>query len=55
MAKGYTKSQAKRAYESIRSKANKLSFGSHAPSVPMMSLKDLLAIDAIVQKYMKKF
>ena len=55
MAKGYTKSQAKRAYISIRSKASKLCFGSHAGTVPGMSLKDMMAIDAIVQKYIKKF
>ena len=55
MAKGYTKSQAKRAYESIRNKASKLCFGYHGVNVPSMSLKDMMAIDAIVQKYMKKF
>jgi len=53
--KGYTKKQAKNALESIRSKASKLCFGSHSVLVPQMSLKDMMAIDAIVQKYIKKF
>ena len=47
-----TKTQQKRMYMSILSKAKKLYFGNFADYG--MSTKDYIAIEAIVSKYLKK-
>ncbi len=52
-----TKTQQKRAYLAIKSKAKKLWFNV-APgtySVPAMSTKDYMAIERICDRYLKKF
>lgn len=54
MVRTYTNTQAKRAYTDIRTKASKLCFGNVNGKV-RMSAKDFMAIDAIVNKYMRKF
>ena len=56
--KKMTKTQQKRAYLAIRSKAQKLWAGSDSPStfrMNVMSTKDYMAIERICEKYLKKF
>ena len=55
-----TKTQSKRAYLAIKQKAQKLwsssiSGGFQARSYPSMSTQDLVAIEKICDKYLKKF
>lgn len=54
-----TKTQQKRAYRAIKSKAQKLwavtSGSSALPHRPNMSTKDYMAIERICDKYLKKF
>lgn len=54
MGKSYTKTQAKRALREIRNKAFKLTFPTSIAMTGYMSSKDFMAIDAIVQRNLKK-
>jgi hypothetical protein len=57
MAKRMTKTQAKRAYMAINQKARKLWWarGWNLPRELGMSTKDMMAIETICEKYLKKF
>ena len=51
-----TKTQAKRAYQAILSKSQKLHFAYRdGKSLSHMSIKDYLAIERICKKYLGKF
>ena len=54
MVRTYTKTQAKKAYKDIRTKASKICYGN-VPGTVRMSSKDFMAIDANVTKLLKKF
>jgi len=50
-----TKTQQKRAYLAIKQKARKLWSGSSPSHVREMSAQDMMAIEKICNKYLKKF
>jgi len=51
-----TKTQMRRAYLAIKQKSSKVWWGGNAPNVQYsMSTPDLLAIEKIVDKYLKRF
>jgi len=50
-----TKTQAKRAYLAIKQKARKLWSGVNAQIGYQMTTQDMIAIEKICDKYLKKF
>ena len=47
--------QQKRAYRAIKQKARKLWGSYNALGQPLLSTQDLIAIEKIIDKYLKKF
>lgn len=54
MAKRLTKTETKRLYAAILGKTRKLWFFKSGDTSSLMSTKDMMTIEAIISKYIKK-